>query len=156
MTKPILLILILTALPILYRITNVLVSRPQAEFVGVKHLAIIMDGNRRWAKKRNQLAQYGHKHGFDKFKLLIEYCLKKNIEMLSVYAWSLENFKRSPQEVEETFKIMTQEAEKALPHLVKHGVKIHFVGDQNCFPQSVRSTIEHLEKRDEELLKAPG
>ncbi len=146
MTKPIMLLLMLTALPIIHKIYTVIINKPHTEYISVKHLAIIMDGNRRWAKKRGQVAHYGHRAGMDTFKFLINYCLKRNIEMVSVYAWSLENFQRSPEEVSNVFKIMTEQSEKALPDLIKNGVKIRFIGDQKCFPESVRSTINRMEQ----------
>ncbi len=153
MTKPLLVLLMIICVPIMHKLYTIAFMPDHIERVSIKHLAIIMDGNRRWAKKRKQLAQYGHQHGMTTFKLLIDYCLKRGIEMVSVYAWSLENFKRSPEEIQNIFKIMTEESEKALPELVKNGVKIRFVGDQKCFPESVRSTIERLEQSTKEGTK---
>lgn len=146
MTKPILILLLLTSIPIVHKLYTTIRSTPYTEYVSVKHLAIIMDGNRRWAKERKQLAEYGHRKGTEKFELLIEYCLRRGIEMVSVYAWSLENFNRSPEEIQHILKILTEWSKTALPDLIKHGVKIRFVGDQKCFPETVRSTINHIEQ----------
>ena len=60
----------------------------------MKHLACIMDGNRRWAKKRGKLSVEGHKEGVEAVKRVIRFCLNKQIQYLSLYTFSLENFKR--------------------------------------------------------------
>lgn len=146
MNKPIAFLLALLSLPFLYRLYTAAFSHPQTEFISVKHLAIIMDGNRRWAKKRNQGSGYGHRQGIETLKWLIEYCVKRKIEMVSVYAWSLENFQRSPQEAHDLFNLMVEQAQKFLPELVKQGVKIRFIGDKKTFPASVLSTIKLLEE----------
>lgn len=64
----------------------------------IKHLACIMDGNRRWAKKQNRVPWYGHKEGVEAVKKVIQFCLEKEISHLSLYTFSLENFKRSVTE----------------------------------------------------------
>lgn len=139
--------LILLCLPVAAKFYTLLACRPHIEYVSIKHLAIIMDGNRRWAKKRNKRAGFGHRQGTETLKWLIEYCIKRKIEMVSVYAWSLENFQRSCQEQTDIFNMMVEQAHQALPGLVKHGVKIRFIGDQNRFPASVTSTIKDLEEK---------
>lgn len=144
-SMPLAFLLIIMCLPILYKLYTVSFHQPHLEHISVKHLAIIMDGNRRWAKKHNQLSQYGHNQGIETLRWLIRYCIERKIEMVSVYAWSLENFKRDPEEVNATFKLMVEKSEKALPEMMKNGVKIRFIGDRNCFPESVRSTIDKLE-----------
>lgn len=146
MNKPILfLFIVLLTAPILHKLYTVFVHHPKTEYISVKHLAIIMDGNRRWAKLRNKSSEYGHKRGLDTLKMLIEYCIRRKIEMVSVYTWSLENFKRSPEEADALFTLIVEESKKALPELIKQGVKVRFIGDQKCFPQKVRSTIEEIE-----------
>ena len=65
----------------------------------ISHLAIIMDGNRRWAKRNSLMPWLGHKEGVGTVKKTVEFCLKKGIKYLSLYTFSIENFKRSPQEV---------------------------------------------------------
>ena len=146
MTKPLILIFMLIALPFIYKLYGFVHHTPHTEMVSMKHLAIIMDGNRRWAKKHNQDANFGHRQGGETAKRVVEYCLKRGIEMVSLYMWSLENFQRSPEEVQEFFKMMADELEKELPGLIKNGIKIRFIGDRKCFPQSIAPTIEHLEK----------
>src|SRR5688572_11035599 len=101
----------------------------------MKHLALIMDGNRRWAKKQGLLSWRGHDKGVLVVKQVIEFCIKKKISYLSLYTFSIENFKRSPQELVFLFDILATESEKNLSDFVKNGVRICFVGDRSLFPE---------------------
>ncbi len=111
----------------------------------MQHIALIMDGNRRWAKKRSLQPWLGHQHGAESVKRVVEFCLKKNIPYLSLYAFSLENFKRPEQERNFLFTMLTEQAEHYLPHFMEHQVKVSFIGERALFPEATRSTIEKLE-----------
>ena len=132
MRLSLIILLTLIGIPAVYHVYALLQS--STESPSVKHLAIIMDGNRRWAKERNLQTREGHQKGAEVLSWLIQYCLEHKIEMVSVYAFSLENFQRSPEELQALFTIMIEESEKALPELIKHGVKVRFIGDRNLFP----------------------
>jgi undecaprenyl diphosphate synthase len=121
--------------------------------IPLKHLALIMDGNRRWARKHHLATSLGHKKGTDTIKRLIEFCLERTIEIVSVYTFSLENFNRSQEEINALFSLMIEEAQKILPDLKKQGVKVSFIGDKAYFPAHVISTIEHLEAQTKDLKK---
>lgn len=115
---------------------------------GMKHLAVIMDGNRRWAKKQGLAAWLGHKKGTDPVKTAVEFCVENNIPHLSLYAFSLENLKRSPEELDHLFTIVedgltNQEFEK----LIKNGVKVNVIGNPALFPERLKKTFADIQKR---------
>jgi undecaprenyl diphosphate synthase len=111
----------------------------------IQHLALIMDGNRRWAKKQNLITLLGHKQGIETVKQVLEFCLEKAIKTVSLYTFSLENFKRSPQEIKYLFNLIVTASHEALPQLIEQGIRITFVGNNTYFPEHVKPIIEHLE-----------
>ncbi len=113
----------------------------------ISHLAIIMDGNRRWAKRNSLMPWQGHSKGVETVKMAVEFCLKKGIKYLSLYTFSIENFKRSPQEVTYLFELLIDQATKNLDFLLKNQVKVNFVGDRSLFPEHVLSASENLEEK---------
>lgn len=119
----------------------------------INHVAFVMDGNRRWAKKQGLAAMRGHAHGVDSVKKVIEFCLKKGIEHLSLYTFSIENFKRSEPEKSFIFNLLVKEAEKGTEKYVKQGVRVRFIGDRSLFPNVVRKSCEQVEKETAHLEK---
>lgn len=121
----------------------------------LKHLALIMDGNRRWAKKRSLMPWLGHKQGLETVKLLIKFCLEKNIEFVSLYTFSLENFKRSQEERDYLFDLIIDQTQKILPDLIENKIKIKFYGDKSYYPENIKPAINKLENstKDFEKLK---
>ncbi|XP_076868573.1 dehydrodolichyl diphosphate synthase complex subunit DHDDS isoform X2 [Brachyhypopomus gauderio] len=109
-----------------------------------KHVAFIMDGNRRFARKRHVERQEGHTQGFDKLAETLRWCLNLDIHEVTVYAFSIENFKRSAEEVDglmqlakEKFLRLLEEQEK----LEKHGVCIRVLGDLMLLPEDLQRLI---------------
>jgi len=116
----------------------------------ISHLAIIMDGNRRWAKKNKLSFGTGYAEGgFGAVKRTIEFCLSRGIKHLSLYAFSLENFKRPQEEQDFLFDTIVNQGGKNIPYLQKHDVQVKFVGDRSVFPQRVISTCELVERETE-------
>jgi undecaprenyl diphosphate synthase len=114
----------------------------------IKHLALIMDGNRRWARKQGLEAWRGHEKGTEPVKVAVEFCLQQQIPYLTLYTFSLENFKRSPEELEHLFTIIKKGLlADDVQKLFEHGVKIRFVGDRSKFPADLIQTITDLEKK---------
>lgn len=111
----------------------------------IKHLAIIMDGNRRWAKKNSLMPWLGHKSGVETVKKTIGFCLKNKIEYLSLYTFSIENFKRSELEVSYLFNLLIDQALNSLEFLVENKIRVKFVGDRSLFPDSVIKSCEKIE-----------
>lgn len=122
----------------------------------LKHLACIMDGNRRWAKKHGLFAWEGHKEGIEAAKRAINFCLDHSIEYLSLYLFSIENFKRSQKEQYFIFNVLPPQVADSLLRLLKErNVRIRFIGDRNLFPQSIRPFIDRFESetKDNTALK---
>lgn len=112
----------------------------------IKHLGLVMDGNRRWAKKQGFLPWIGHKKGIEAAKKAVEFCLEKQIPYLSLYVFSLENFKRSPEEVSFLFSLLVDEGLVWIEELQKQEVCVRFIGDASYFPAHVKPTIEEIEQ----------
>lgn len=113
----------------------------------IQHLALIMDGNRRWAKKQSLMPWFGHKQGINTVKQVLEFCLENTIKIVSLYTFSLENFRRSPQEISYLFNLIIEEAVIALPELQKQHIKVRFIGNRDYFPNHVIPTVKHLESQ---------
>lgn len=114
----------------------------------VKHLACIMDGNRRWAIKQGLLPIFGHQKGSEAVKIAINFCLAKKIAYLSLYAFSIENLQqRTAQEQAYLFECLAHEMFfQYLEEFKKKDIMIRFVGDRTLFPKSIRSLCEKVEK----------
>lgn len=113
----------------------------------LRHLGIIMDGNRRWARKRNLVPWLGHKEGAGAVREAVDFCLEHKIPILSLYAFAIDNFKRPEQEKEYLFNLIVEEAPKLFDEIAQKGVKVCFVGDRALFPARVIPVIEDLEER---------
>lgn len=112
----------------------------------IEHIAFIMDGNRRWAKKRGMLKMYGHREGADNIKTVIDFCLGKNIRYLSLYTFSIENFKRPKEEQTFLFDLMIHEADKSLKEMKEKEIRVRFIGDRSLFPSHVLPVCEKIER----------
>lgn len=117
----------------------------------MQHLAIIMDGNRRWALAQGFKPWIGHEHGAQAVKKVIEFCLEKKISVLSLYAFSTENLKRSASEQEFLFSLLVREAKKNLNDFIARGIKIRFVGDESLYPPSILDTITTIHEKTKQL-----
>jgi undecaprenyl diphosphate synthase len=107
------------------------------------HLACIMDGNRRWAMQHG-LGNVG-RDGIDAAYKTVDFCIKRGIPYLSLFAFSLENFKRSPHEISSLFDLMVLEMSLQQDSLIKQGIKVRFIGDQTQFPASIKEPCRALE-----------
>ena len=95
----------------------------------LKHIAIIMDGNRRWAKEKNLPSAMGHKKGVDSLKNILRACNDFSIKYLTVYAFSTENWNRKKEEVEFLMNLVAVTLTNELAKMHKENVQIHFIGD---------------------------
>lgn len=111
----------------------------------ISHLALIMDGNRRWAKKRALMPWLGHRQGVESVQMAVQYCLDHKIPYLSLYTFSLENFKRSEQEISYLFSLV-REAKERIAEFLKAGVQIRFVGDRAKIPVDTIVICEEIEQ----------
>lgn len=106
-----------------------------------KHLAIIMDGNGRWAKQQGFLRTFGHENGTKSVKIIIETCAKLGIEYLTLYAFSSENWNRPKLEVETLMKLLINSLKKELTTLQKNNIRLNAIGNLNKLPESVQKEL---------------
>nr|WP_281683128.1 isoprenyl transferase [Finegoldia magna] len=108
-----------------------------------KHIAIIMDGNGRWATKRNKPRVVGHNEGMKRVVDVVENSLNIGIKYLSLYAFSTENWKRPQKEIDFLMQILIKYIDDQLNKLVTQGVKINILGDISVLPEKVIQKIEY-------------
>ena len=106
-----------------------------------KHLAIIMDGNGRWAKQQGKLRAFGHENGTKSVRTTVEACAKLGIEYLTLYAFSTENWNRPKLEVEILMKLLIISLKKELKTLQENNIKLHAIGNLNSLPTSVKKEL---------------
>lgn len=113
------------------------------------HVAVIMDGNRRYAAKMGLGSTEGHKRGKGKLEQLLEWCLDLDIKVLTVYAFSTENLNRSPQELEALFDLFESSFREAGddPRVHKNQIRIKALGRLDLMPERVRNSIAYAEKK---------
>ena len=111
----------------------------------IKHLGVIMDGNRRWAKAHALELYKGHDKGAKTFGHLCDWCLKAKISYLTVYAFSKENWKRTDKEINHLFGLMEKYFIEEKQQCVEKGVRIKIIGERNRFSARVVSIINDVE-----------
>ncbi len=113
----------------------------------LNHLAIIMDGNNRWAKNKGLPSREGHKEGVKKARLAVEYALEKKIDYLTLFAFSTENWLRDELEVKDLINLFFQALEEQTPELKEEKVKLNFIGDISRFSKKLINQIERSKKQ---------
>lgn len=108
------------------------------------HVAIILDGNGRWALERGKTRSEGHFHGFNNLDKLSEYIFDKGIKILSIYAFSTENFKRSKEEVNYLMSLFTEAFKRYCERLNKRNIKIIFSGRREPLPKKVLKIMDKV------------
>ena len=106
------------------------------------HVAIIMDGNGRWAKRRKKPRLFGHKVGADSVRDIVEAAREIDIKVLTLYAFSSENWDRPVQEVSGLMSILKRYLESELPRMQENGIRLMSIGDRDRLPEGVRNTLE--------------
>lgn len=110
-----------------------------------RHVAIVMDGNGRWAKRRFMPRIFGHKHGVDALVRTVQACADRGIEYLTVFAFSSENWKRPTDEVSGLMSLVLVAVSKYLTKLEKEGVRIRIIGDRAAVSERVRAAWQQAE-----------
>ncbi|MEM2103863.1 MAG: polyprenyl diphosphate synthase [Candidatus Bathyarchaeia archaeon] len=112
-----------------------------------EHIAIILDGNRRWALEKTLAPWLGHKEGAEKVEQLLNWCLKLNVKAITIYAFSIENFRRPQREVEEIMQIASEKLRKILKdeQIHKSRVCVKVMGRINLLPEELQKLIEQVE-----------
>ncbi len=110
-----------------------------------RHIAMIMDGNGRWAKERGQKRVKGHEKGAETVRSVTRYCADHpEIERLTLYAFSTENWKRPKMEVEFLMKLLERYLRQELPTYLEHNIRFEPVGNLERFSESLRKTIDEI------------
>lgn len=113
----------------------------------LKHVAIIMDGNGRWAKERGLPRLEGHRAGAESVRAAAEVCLEKGIEYLTLYAFSSENWKRPRHEIDGLMTLLEQFLKTKVKEMSKQGIRLHAIGKLDRLPKKTRAALEKaLEK----------
>jgi undecaprenyl diphosphate synthase len=112
-----------------------------------KHIAFIMDGNGRWAKKRGLPRKFGHKEGVKALQKIIEGCKNRGVEICSFYAFSTENWKRPQEEIEEIFSLVEKFAKEELSKYVDKGYRVTYMGDITKLPENTQSALKEIKEK---------
>lgn len=114
-----------------------------------RHIAVIMDGNGRWAAKRFLPRKMGHRAGAKAVRELVENCARKGVEVLTLFAFSSENWNRPQDEVDALMELFFTSLEKELPLLQKNEIRLRVIGDRQRLSEELRGRIENVERATE-------
>ncbi len=112
-----------------------------------KHLGLIIDGNRRWAKARGLPTLEGHRRGYDNLKVIGEAAFDAGVEYVSVYIFSTENWSRSKEEVGYLMKLALNIASKDLDSLIEKNIKVVFLGSRQKLDKAIENAIDKVEEK---------
>jgi undecaprenyl diphosphate synthase len=112
----------------------------------ITHIAVIMDGNGRWALKRKKARNSGHRKGLDNISEIINYCKKQKIKHLTLYVFSYDNWKRSSKEILYLFKLLENFIDKYKKKLMKEKIKINFLGEKKKLDKKFYAKIQSIQK----------
>ena len=127
-------------------ISNINSAKEAVSNTGLKHIAVIMDGNRRWAKQKTLPSVFGHKEGVKALKRSITAADKLGIKYLTVYAFSTENWGRKQEEVEFLMNLLKETIQNELQELHENGVKIRIIGDLAPLSDDLKQVLSKAEK----------
>jgi undecaprenyl diphosphate synthase len=108
----------------------------------IKHIAIIMDGNRRWAENKLLPRKVGHREGAKNLQNIVSSAIKENIQFLTLYAFSTENWNREQKEIDELFSLLNHFLDEEVKKLKKENVRINVIGDLSKFPEELQIKIK--------------
>ncbi|HJO76894.1 MAG TPA: polyprenyl diphosphate synthase [Pelagibacteraceae bacterium] len=111
------------------------------------HVAIIMDGNGRWALQKGKSRNYGHQRGLRAIEKIVDYSIKKKISYLTLFTFSSENWKRPKKEVNFLFKLLENYFKKNLLKVIKSGIKVKIIGNRSKLASNLRKIIKLVENK---------
>ena len=114
-----------------------------------RHIAIILDGNGRWAKKRGLPRTAGHKEGSENFRKIATYCKDLGVEYLTVYAFSTENWKRPPEEVRTIMKLLNRYLHEAIDTMARDHIKMKVLGDVSALSPELQALVRKTDEISE-------
>ena len=112
----------------------------------LQHIAFIMDGNGRWARRRGMPREFGHSHGAATFKKIGRYCEKIGLKYMTVYAFSTENWKRPQKEVDTIMNIFDEYIEECFLEMEEDNVHFRFIGNLSVFPETLREKMARIDR----------
>lgn len=112
-----------------------------------RHVAIIMDGNGRWAESRGEERYVGHMQGVESVRRSVKAALKNGVEFLTLYAFSTENWGRPAEEVSALMEILCRSIVEETPELQKQGVRVRMIGDRTRFSERVQKHLKQIEEQ---------
>ena len=115
-----------------------------------RHIAIIMDGNGRWAQKRFMPRVFGHRAGVKAVRNVVEYCAKQKIEVLTLFAFSSENWRRPEEEVSLLMGLFTTTLQREINVLDRNNIRLRFIGERTRFPEKLQSKMAEGEAQTKE------
>ena len=107
-----------------------------------RHIAIIMDGNGRWAKEKGQDRLYGHYHGVESVREIVEGCAELGVGYLTLYAFSTENWDRPEDEVTGLMELLVDTIKKEVETLNKNNIRLHVIGDMSMLPEYAKRELQ--------------
>ncbi len=127
------------------------IAREQLDFSRMpRHIAVIMDGNGRWAQSQGMMRTFGHRVGGKVLKRIVEEALQLNIKAVTAYAFSTENWKRPRAEVEFLMELFSEYLRNEIDALCEKNIRILFIGDLGGLPEKLRFEFENAQKRTAE------
>ena len=115
--------------------------------VVANHVAIIMDGNGRWALQKGKSRNYGHQCGLKAIEKIVDYSIKKKISYLTLFTFSSENWKRPKKEINFLFKLLENYFKKNLLKVIRNGIKVKIIGNKSGLASNLRKIIKLTENR---------
>jgi undecaprenyl diphosphate synthase len=112
-----------------------------------RHIAIVMDGNGRWAQRRHRPRSFGHKAGAAAVRRCVEFCVRHKVGALTLFAFSSENWQRPQTEVGALLKLLLRSLEREVDELHQTGVRLSFIGELGAFPPELVARMQAAEQR---------
>lgn len=112
----------------------------------LEHIAFIMDGNGRWATRRGMPREYGHTVGAKIFRQIVEYCFRIGIGTVTVYAFSAENWRRPPKEVNTILSLFSSYLKMGVDEMMEDNIRIRFLGDRTPFAEPQKKLMDEIER----------
>ncbi len=120
-------------------------KHPPAALAAPRHIAIVMDGNGRWAKRRLLPRIAGHRQGVESLRRCIRACVKRGVQVLTVFAFSSENWNRPEDEVSGLMELLGKALTREVPELQRGGIRLYFVGDRQSLSEGMRRGLAQAE-----------
>jgi undecaprenyl diphosphate synthase len=117
------------------------VTESSAMLIVPEHIAIIMDGNRRWAQTHGMPKYLGHEQGVKALEAIVEHCIRRGVKTLTVYVFSTENWKRTKQEVKYLLRLFLRFLREKRDSLLENGVRLNAIGDIARFPKKIQQVL---------------